>query len=67
MSYNAFSSKQEAYEYVFGKMAEIKGDGELGEYKDIATKRLDDGKEVEYGYLEGDIYCFSYVKVEVVR
>ena len=66
-TYKAFASKQEAYDSVFKAMAEIKGDCELGEHKDIATKRLDEGKEVEYGYLEGDTHCFTYIKAEIIR
>ena len=67
MTHNAFSSKQEAYDFVFGKMAAIKGGNELGEYKDIAAKRLDEGREVEYGYAEGDTHCFTYVKAEIIK
>ena len=67
LTHNAFSSRQEAYDFVFKTMAQIKGDNELGEYKDIAAKRLDEGKEVEYGYVEGDVNCFTYVKAEIIR
>lgn len=65
--YKAFASRQEAYDFVFKTMAEIKGGNELGKYKDIAAKRLDEGKEVEYGYAEGDVNSFTYVKVEITR
>lgn len=67
LTHNAFASRQEAYDFVFKTMAEIKGDNELGKYKDIAAKRLDAGKEVEYGYVEGDTHCFTYVKAEIIR